>query len=157
MSFLCVPVWVSCDLRVCVYVFVCGLIRAEKVAGWNIFSLRWPATAACHRNSNPHRKAWPLSLPPQFTLPTQAGESLQSITAKQYTHTHTHTHTHTGHYKMAIYISYVPVWICLGHTVTNGGDVVKVFMLCNPTVYLLVIWGSEGKHILCLISHLLSG
>ena len=80
---------------VCVCVFVCGLIRAEKVAGWNIFSLRWPATAACHRNSNPHRKAWPLSLPPQFTLPTQAGESLQSITAKQYTHTHTHTHTHT--------------------------------------------------------------
>lgn len=34
---------------------------------------------------------------------------------------------------------------------------VKVFMLCNPTVYLLVIQGSEGKHILCLISHLLSG
>ena len=34
---------------------------------------------------------------------------------------------------------------------------VKVFMLCNPTVYLLVIPGSEGKHILCLISHLLSG
>ena len=34
---------------------------------------------------------------------------------------------------------------------------VKVFMLCNPTVYLLVIRGSEGKHILCLISHLLSG
>lgn len=45
----------------------------------------------------------------------------------------------------------------MGHTVTNGGDVVKVFMLCNPTVYLLVIRGSEGKHILCLISHLLSG
>lgn len=34
---------------------------------------------------------------------------------------------------------------------------VKVFMLCNPTVYLLVIWVSEEKHILCLISHLLSG
>lgn len=34
---------------------------------------------------------------------------------------------------------------------------VKVFMLCNPTVYLLVIQASEGKHILCLISHLLSG
>lgn len=33
---------------------------------------------------------------------------------------------------------------------------VKVFMLCNPTVYLLVIWVSEEKHILCLISHLLS-
>lgn len=34
---------------------------------------------------------------------------------------------------------------------------VKVFMLCNPTGYLLVIRGSEGKHILRLISHLLSG
>lgn len=58
---------------------------------------------------------------------------------------------------MPIYISYVPVWICLGNTLTNEGDVVKVFMPCNPTVYLLVIQGSEGKHILCLISHLLSG
>lgn len=66
------------------------------------------------------------------------------------------THPHS-HYKMPIYILYVPVWICLGRTVTNGGDVVKVFMLCNPTVYLLVIQASEGKHILCLISHLLSG
>lgn len=33
---------------------------------------------------------------------------------------------------------------------------VKVFMLCNPTVYPLVIRVSEEKHILCLISHLLS-
>lgn len=79
-----------------------------------------------------------------------------SKNVKKKTHSHSHTHTE-GHYKMPIYISYVPVWICLGCMVTNGGDMVKVFMLCNPTVYLLVIQASEGKHILFLISHLLSG
>ena len=34
---------------------------------------------------------------------------------------------------------------------------VKVFMPCRPTVYPLVIWESEKKHILCLLLHLLSG
>lgn len=72
--------------------------------------------------------------------------------------TQAHTYSHTiSHYKISIYISYVPVWICLGSIATTGGDVVKVFMSCNPTVYLLVIQRSEGKHILRLIPRLLSG
>lgn len=138
----------------CVCVCVCLGNKCRHVAGLNIFSLYCPATAICHHNSSPHRKAcslFPLNLLCLQGLESPCRASLQCNTLRR-----THAHTN-GRYKVPIHISYVPVWISLGNTLTNEGDMVKVFMLCNPTVYLLVIQGSERKHILCLISHLLSG
>lgn len=136
-------------------VCVClGDNKGRHVAGLGIFSLYWPATAICHHNSSPHRKAcslFPLNLLCLQGLEGPCRAWLQCNTLRR-----THAHTN-GCYKVPIYISYVPVWISLGNTLTNEGDMVKVFMLCNPTVYLLIIRGSERKHILCLISHLLSG
>lgn len=116
---------------------------------------QWPTTAAHHCRWSPHWK------PPALILLTLLWVQRLPVPAEcDYSahNTQAHPQSYTiGHYKMPIYISYAPVWISLGHTATNGGDAVKVFMPCNPTVYLLVIQGNEGKHILRPRSHLLSG
>lgn len=114
-----------------------------------------PTTAAHHCRWSPHWK--PPALIRLYLLWVQ-GLPVPAEHDCNAHNTQAHPQSCTiGHYKTPIYISYAPVWISLGHTATNGGDVVKVFMPCNPTVYLLVIQGNEGKHILRSRSHLLSG